>query len=150
MRRFLGLHLFDRGCLPVRRILVLLCMCAKLLMAAITVSLHYTVAVASGQASWVLAGPLFCKLANMHVCTLKMNLFPRPHPVFHHLANVVRVTESWARAWEQDYSFSTQCESESCLPMITAKKRSPSNFFAMETCLPIVAAMSTSYLTEST
>ena len=39
---------------------------------------------------------------------------------------ILLATESWAGAWEQDYSFSTQCESESCLPMhmITAKKRS--------------------------
>ena len=27
-------------------------------------------------------------------------------------------TESWAGAWEQDYSFSTQSESESYVPMI--------------------------------
>ena len=33
--------------------------------------------------------------------------------------------------WEQDYSFSTQCESESCLLMITAKKHSPSKFLTV-------------------
>ena len=40
-------------------------------------------------------------------------LFLRPHPAFHRLPYVVPVTESWAGAWEQDYSFSGQCESES-------------------------------------
>ena len=44
---------------------------------------------------------------------------------------IVPVTESWAGAWEQDYSFSTQCKSASCLPMITAKKRSPSHLFLL-------------------
>ena len=32
----------------------------------------------------------------------------------------VPVMESWAGAWEWDYSLSTQCESESSLPMIIA------------------------------
>ena len=45
---------------------------------------------------------------------------PQARPAFHHL-------QYWyIKAWwgKQDYSFSTQCESESSLPMITAKKRS--------------------------
>ena len=35
---------------------------------------------------------------------------------------VLQATESWVGTWEQDCS--TQCESESCLPIITARKRS--------------------------
>ena len=63
---------------------------------------------------------------------------------------------SWVGAQEQDYSFSTQSESESCLPMITAKKQSSSECFAAGACLPDVAATCTKlhaicnhYLTES-
>ena len=52
------------------------------------------------------------------------NLVSQTPSSFHHLQAVA--TENRVGAWEQDYSFSTQCESESCLPMIIAKKRSPS------------------------
>ena len=36
--------------------------------------------------------------------------------------------KNWAENWKQHYSFSTQSESESCLPMIIAKKQSLTNF----------------------
>ena len=35
---------------------------------------------------------------------------------------ILPARESWVGAWEQDHSFCTQCESESCLPIVTAKK----------------------------
>ena len=73
--------------------------------------------------------------ANAHTCSWvhKQNLqslasFPRPRPAFHCLQYVLPATEIWARAWEQDYSFSTQSESESCLPMITGLVRSDESF----------------------
>ena len=66
----------------------------------------------------------YCVLHNqsVHMWNLQsLASFSRPCPAFHHL-QYVPVTESWAGAWEQDYSFNTQSESESCLPMITGKK----------------------------
>ena len=56
-----------------------------------------------------------------HMRNLKsLALFLRPSSL---TSFVVHSTSngSWAGAQEQDYSFSTQCQSESCLPMITAK-----------------------------
>ena len=48
--------------------------------------------------------------------------FPRPHPASNCLQYILPpVMESWAVAWEQDYSFSTQCELESFLPMVAAE-----------------------------
>ena len=48
---------------------------------------------------------------------------------FHCLLHLLPVDKSWAGDWEQVYSFNTQCESESCLTMITPKKQSLSKFF---------------------
>ena len=67
--------------------------------------------------------------------------FPRPCPAFHHLCSMY--CQRWTRAWEQDYSLSTQCESESCLLMITVKKQSPSKFFAVGACLPYIVTTCT-------
>ena len=58
--------------------------------------------------------------------------FPRPRPAFHGAQYVLPATESWAGAYRR---LSIQYESESCLPMITAKKRSPSKVFAVGACL---------------
>ena len=58
-------------------------------------------------------------------------LFPRLRPAFHRLQYVLSATESWAGAWEQECPFSTQCESESCLSIITAKKLSVRAIFLL-------------------
>ena len=55
--------------------------------------------------------------------------YPRPCPVFHCLHYVLPATESWVGAWEQDYSFSTQCKS--FLPMIAANKWSSQNYWTL-------------------
>ena len=53
-----------------------------------------------------------------HTCDLKSFIWPHfPGPV------------QFAGPWEQDCSFSTRFESESCLPTPTAMKRSPSKFW---------------------
>ena len=60
-----------------------------------------------------------CCLWHVHAakfCIRGLALFPRSHPAFHCLQYVLSATESWVAAWKQDYSFSTQCESESFLP----------------------------------
>jgi len=40
------------------------------------------------------------------------------------------VARRWVGAWDQDYSFSIQYESEFCLPRTTSKKQFMSNCFA--------------------
>ena len=60
------------------------------------------------------------------ICTTMGSRF-RPRPAFHRLQYVLAATESWAGAWELDYSFSTRCESASCLPIWSQLRRSPSH-----------------------
>ena len=54
------------------------------------------------------------------------NHYSLSRSAFHHLQAVA--TESWVGAWEQNYSLSTECKLESCLPMFIPKKRSPNKF----------------------
>ena len=72
---------------------------------------------------------------DMHAAKLNLNhMSHSPCHVqlaFHCLLYVLPVDKSWTGAWEQVYSFNSQCESESCFPMITAKKQSLSNFFLL-------------------
>ena len=57
---------------------------------------------------------------------------------------ILTMTERRVGACEHDYSLSTQCESESYWPMITAKKLSQSNFL-LQACLAYVSTMALCY-----
>ena len=61
----------------------------------------------------------------VHTLNLKsLASFPRPRPAFYCLHYILPVTE-----WEQDYWFSTQCESESCLSISQLRSDLQNIFF---------------------
>ena len=96
-------------------------------------------AVASGRAGRVLTRPLFRRL-NVHMRTLNTCAVALIRPA--QLSIVCSTTSDGKLGGSLGAtSASSQCESESLLPMamITAKKRSPSKFLAAGTCLPYVA-----------